>query len=106
MKEYKIYSLEQFDLDIKEYFTKFEIFKLKKLYVELSLNGNLVGKPLTYNFLREKRINEKRIYFLIYEDLTIILLVAISNKKNQQKTINKIKKLLLKIKKYVYDNLI
>jgi hypothetical protein len=50
-----------------------------------------VGKPLSYKFLREKRINEKRIYYLIYEDLHLVLLVATSGKKDQQITIDYIK---------------
>ena len=36
-----------------------------------------------------KRIRGKRIYFLTYEDIQTVLLVAISNKKKQQETINK-----------------
>ena len=50
-----------------------------------------VGKPLSYRFLREKRINEKRVYYLIYEDLRLVLLVATSGKKDQQTTIDYIK---------------
>lgn len=29
-----------------------------------------VGKPLRYPFLREKKIREKRIYYLVYDDLS------------------------------------
>ena len=49
------------------------------------------GRPLGYPFLRERRIKEKRVYYLIYEDLELVLLVAISGKKDQQATINHIK---------------
>lgn len=49
------------------------------------------GKPLNYQFLREKRIREKRVYYLIYEDLELVLLVAVSGKKDQQYTIDHIK---------------
>jgi len=49
------------------------------------------GDQVTYPFLREKRIENRRIYYLIYEDLKLVLLVATSTKKNQQKTINHIK---------------
>ncbi|MDP7180279.1 MAG: hypothetical protein QF824_03345 [Candidatus Woesearchaeota archaeon] len=52
------------------------------------------GSPLGYPFLREKRIREKRVYYLIYDDLKLILLVATSSKKNQQDTIDHIKEQL------------
>lgn len=53
-----------------------------------------IGKPLGYKFFREKKIGKFRLYFLIYEEYVIVSLIAISNKKDQQDTINKIKKLI------------
>lgn len=50
-----------------------------------------VGKPLNYKFLREKKIEGRRIYYLIYEDLKLVLLIATSGKKDQQATINHIR---------------
>jgi len=50
-----------------------------------------VGKPLNYPFLREKKIEGRRVYYLIYDDLKLVLLVATSEKKDQQNTINHIK---------------
>jgi len=49
------------------------------------------GSPLGYRFLREKRVKEKRIYYLVYDDLQLVLLVAASGKKDQQATIDHIK---------------
>ena len=49
-----------------------------------------VGQQLRYPFLREKRIKDKRVYYLIYEDLKLVLLVAVSGKKGQQSTIDHI----------------
>ena len=46
------------------------------------------GKPLNYKYLREKKIKEKRIYYLIYSDLNLVLIVAASGKKDQQTTIH------------------
>lgn len=75
-----------------------EINKWPKVYKEAAeklpnkLSENpFAGDPLGYPFLREKRIKEKRIYYLIYEDLLLVLLVATSGKKNQQGTIDHIK---------------
>ncbi len=83
-----------------------ELKKLDKIYkniakkVPLNLKENpYSGKPLNYAFLREKKIKEKRIYYIIYDDLKLILLVAISGKKDQQATINFIKKQLKNFRK-------
>ncbi len=62
----------------------------EKIPGKLSQNP-FVGKPLSYPFLREKKIREKRIYFLIYENVELVLLVATSGKKDQEKTIEHIK---------------
>mgnify|MGYP001583276001 CR=1 FL=1 len=50
-----------------------------------------VGDPLGYRFLREKKVRERRLYFLVYEDLRLVLMVATSGKKNQESTIHHIK---------------
>ena len=42
------------------------------------------GKPLGYEFLREKKFGGKRILFLIYEAHQTIFLVTITDKKAQQ----------------------
>jgi len=58
-----------------------------------------VGDQLRYPFLREKRLREKRAYYLIYDDLKLVLLVATSGKKDQQETINYIKNRLPQFRK-------
>ena len=58
---------------------------------------------LRYPFLREKRIKEKRVYYLIYEDLELVLLVAVSGKKDQQATIDHIIRYLDEFKKVAED---
>ena len=62
-----------------------------------------VGDKLSYPFLREKRIKEKRVYYLIYEDLKLVLLVATSGKKDQQETISHIKSQLDEYRKIAED---
>ena len=49
------------------------------------------GKLLHYPCLREKRVSGRRIYYLVYDDLELVLLVATSGKKDQQETIEHIK---------------
>ena len=81
-----------------EKFPKADQEKANRIPQKLAFNP-FAGSPLNYIFLREKRIGEKRIYYLIYEDLKLILLVATSGKKNQQPTINHIKKNLKEFRK-------
>lgn len=75
-----------------------EIEKFPKDYQEIAekiprklAENPLIGSPLGYPFLREKRIKEKRIYYLVYPDILLVLLVATSGKKDQQVTIEHIK---------------
>ena len=50
---------------------------------KLAINP-FIGDPLSYKFLREKRIREKRIYFLVYEELRVVFVIQISDKKSQR----------------------
>ena len=63
----------------------------------------IIGKPISYDFFREKKIGDKRIYFLVYKDFALILLVGSSDKKMQQETIDEIKCLLPEFKEYAYQ---
>ena len=49
------------------------------------------GKPLGYDFFREKKFDGKRLIFLIYEEHKAVFLVTITDKKTQQKEIDTIK---------------
>ena len=59
------------------------------------------GKPLGYKFFREKKFNGKRLLFLVYEDLQVIFLVTITDKKIQQDIIDLIKRSLDKYKEVI-----
>lgn len=60
--------------------------------IEDKLMENLeYGSPLGTRWFRESRFENYRIYYLIYEDLQAAYMVAISSKKDQQKTINTIR---------------
>jgi len=86
---YIVIGTETYEEEIAKW-TKSDREAAEKLPAKLSQNP-YVGDHLGYKFLREKRINEKRVYYLIYDDLQLVLLVAVSGKKNQQETINYIK---------------
>lgn len=60
-----------------------------------------VGQLLYFPFLREKRIGGRRVYYLVYDDLKIVLLVATSGKKDQQDTIDHIKEQFSEFRKLV-----
>ena len=60
-----------------------------------------VGDSIRHRFFREKRIREKRIYYLIYDDLSAVLIVAFGGKKAQQETIDRIIELLPEFKIYL-----
>lgn len=74
--------------------------KIQKLFLQLKENP-YVGDALRYRFFREKRIREKRVYYLIYDNLSSVLIVAIGGKKTQQETINYIIRCLPEYKKYM-----
>ena len=62
-----------------------------------------VGDSLQIRVLREKRLDEKRIYYLIFDDLNAVLFVAISNKKSQQATLDWILRDINKYRDYVKE---
>ena len=89
MKKYKVYHSFRFDEELQkcdkrilDYVDKFEDKLIENPYE---------GKPLGFKWFREKKFENYRFYYLIYEDLESVFMVAISRKKNQQKVINTIK---------------
>jgi len=98
---YRVFKSPRFQKKVEKLLDKRELKELDEFIQELK-KGNIVGKQLTFEFLREKKIGGKRIYFLVYEKLSVILLVNSSNKKKQQATINEIKFFLPEFKKEVY----
>ena len=59
------------------------------------------GKPLGYEFFREKKFNGKRVIFLIYMEHNAVFLVTITDKKAQQQDIDLIKANLDKYKETI-----
>ena len=88
MMVYAVYTTEKFDKEVKK-LSQEEQNRIQKIFFQIRDNP-YVGDQLRYRFLREKRLKEKRIYYLVYDDLEAILVVAISDKKTQQETIDHI----------------
>lgn len=102
MSMFKVLKAPSFQKKVEKLLDTKELEELDKFIINLK-SGNITGKPITYQFFREKKINAKRIYFLIYEDIRVALLVNASNKKHQQETIDEIKYLLPEFKKIIYE---
>ncbi len=101
---FKVFLLPEFKKKVKKILSKKELEELENFILnELTTNGDKVGDQLKYPFLREKKISGKRIYWLVYKDIALILLVEASNKKAQQKTIDEIKLYLPEYKEFAYQ---
>ena len=84
-----IFKLAEFDKDFGK-LDKSEQYRIEKILEQLHERAD-VGKPLGgLPFFREKRFDGKRLYFLIYDKLNVILIIGISDKKMQKATINQI----------------
>ena len=94
---YRVFSTETYDKQVAELPSGYR--ELIERFERQLAEDPYVGRGLTYRFLREKRIRERRIYYLVYDDLILVLLVGTSKKKQQQKTIQDIKKYLPEFKR-------
>jgi len=83
---FAVYTTETFDKEVEK-LEKDAQDRIQKLFLQLKDNP-YVGDQLKFRFFREKRLDEKRIYYLVYEDLNLVLMVGVSGKKDQQKTID------------------
>ena len=86
---FRIFTTKEFDNDFNK-LRGSDKQRVRKILKQLKEQGDNVGKPLGRPYFREKKFGDKRLYFLIYKQFTVILAVGISNKKAQQLTINKI----------------
>ncbi len=85
---YAVYTIEKFDKQFEKLSGEYQE-RIQNLFQQLKENP-YVGDQLQIRVLREKRLEEKRIYYLVYDNLQAVLVVAISDKKTQQETINRI----------------
>jgi mRNA-degrading endonuclease RelE of RelBE toxin-antitoxin system len=89
MARYRVFRSISFQSELAKY-NKSVQDRVDKVEDRLVENPKY-GRPLGTSWLRESRFENYRIYYLIYEDLESVFMVAISDKKNQQRTINTIK---------------
>lgn len=89
MGNYKVFRSEAFQEEISKYDKSFQD-RIDKIEGKLTSNPNY-GNLLGTKWFRETRFGNYRVYYLIYDDLQAVYMVAISGKKDQQKTINTIR---------------
>ena len=70
--------------------SRFEQERISKFEQELKINP-YSGKPLGYEFFREKKFNGKRLLFLVYDKYEVIFLITLVDNKAQQHEIDLIK---------------
>ena len=100
---FRIFTTEEFDKDFSKLSSQEQV-RVNKILKQLKEQGSDIGKPLSgVSSFREKKFDGKRLYYLIYKDSFVILAIAISDKKAQQATINKILLDLVEYQQYVYD---
>ena len=92
MGKYRVYHSSRFDRELSKFAQDFQK-RVDKIEDQLS-NDPYTGDPLSVKWFREKRHGRHRIYYLIYQYLEAVIMVAISEKKDQQKVINTVKFLL------------
>ena len=98
---YKVYTTENFDRELRK-LSKDEQEKIQKIFLQLKENP-YVGDQLQIKILREKRLREKRIYYLVFDEMNAVLAVAVNNKKAQQKTIDYIIKYIDEYRSYLKE---
>ena len=89
---FKIFTTDEFDSRFEKLDNSLQI-QINKEIGQLEINP-YVGKPLGYLFFREKKVKNYRIYYLIYEEHVVVFVITVSNKKDQQKAIDKIRNLI------------
>ncbi len=85
---YRAFRTERYERELK----KLGLYQRRVIsHFEQKLKRDpFLSKPLGYFFFREKKYDDKRILFLVYEEYKVILFVALTNKKEQQKDIDTI----------------
>ena len=100
---FRVLTTQEFDKDFSKLSSQ-EQDRVKKILMQLKEQGEDTGKPLSgLSFFREKKFDGKRLYYIVYKDHFVVLAIAISDKKAQQATINRILLDLVEYQQYVYD---
>ena len=89
---YRIFTTEEFDQRFKKLDYQIQE-QIRKEIDQLETNPH-AGKPLGYTFFREKKVQNYRVYYLIYDEYIVVFVITVSTKKDQQDAIDRIKSLI------------
>lgn len=89
---FKLFTTEEFD----KRFSRLDQQLQREIAKEIDqLEENpYLGKPLGYEFFREKKVKNYRVYYLVYDEYVVVFVITLSTKKDQQETIDKIRRLI------------
>ena len=105
MGKYRVFKTQEFDKDYDK-LDRSEQKRVDKILEQLLERGGDVGKPLSgLSFFREKKFDGKRLYYLVYSNVFVVLALAIGDKKAQQATINQILVNLAEYQQHVFETL-
>ena len=76
---------------------------IKKVIRQLKENSD-VGKPLKFDWFREKKLGGKRLHYLVYGKSNTVLLVAFGGKKDQKKIISQVLQNRGRYKRIIEEN--
>lgn len=86
---FRVFRSEWYESKLNK-LSKVELDRIAKFEQSLK-ESPYAGKPLGYKFFREKKFDEKRLVFLIYEEHKCVFLITITDKKVQRQVIDFIK---------------
>ncbi len=89
---YKIFTTEEFDRRFAKLDYQIQQ-QIRKEIDQLETNPH-AGKPLGYAFFREKKVQNYRVYYLIYDEYVVVFVITVSTKKDQQDAIDRIRSLI------------
>ncbi len=101
LMHYEIYHSELFDKELERYPKEFKEW-LDTIEKQLAENP-YVGDHLNVRWFREKKHGKFRVYYLIYDEIKAVYMIAISAKKDQQRIINTIWLLLDNYREEILD---
>ncbi|OGI66198.1 hypothetical protein A2642_03420 [Candidatus Nomurabacteria bacterium RIFCSPHIGHO2_01_FULL_39_10] len=96
---FAVYHTSTFDKELEKMPKDFQEW-VDKIEDQLVLNP-YVGDQIRVRWCREKKKDKYRLYYLIYDDLKAVYVIALSEKKDQQAVINTIFLLLDQYKEQI-----
>ncbi|MCK5632443.1 hypothetical protein KAH94_01725 [bacterium] len=97
MVAFKVFVTQTFQSKLLKCDKKFKLWT-EKVFDQLAIDP-FFGKPLGAKWFREKKFENYRLYFLVFEEKKSVYVVNLSSKKDQQRIINSIRLLLDTYKK-------